>query len=391
MRELIVLGNGADLACGLRSKYRDFFRYRFNEIVKNNEYKLGKQNDVFEQAKEYFDENINSLVKGAINGSRNFWDILFLSKNSDVTGNDYDWCNIESIIKNTTTDALHNDQYTWLKNLSSKYSIVINELVAQKWSKRTIITFLLNELKDFESSFAEYIRGEKIRSAEYQNEFSKMLKEISDLSSYFSNSAFAEAEFAEETVLSFNYSTSDDDNYVNNPNIREWINIHGYVGVNNSLSNSNYEKPIFGIDSSDISENDPRIPFTKTFRVATEINNHLKPLPPKVDALVFYGHSLSEADYSYFEALFDLYNIYSSKVILCFYYGTYCISNVLDAEKRRKREMLNNQLCKEITINIYNLLAHYGRSLRENHGENLFHRLLLEGRIHIIPREGDRK
>ena len=35
----------------------------------------------------------------------------------------------------------------------------------------------------------------------------------------------------------------------------------------------------------------------------------------------FYGHSLREADYSYFQSIFDSYNLYeNSKVSLMFYF-----------------------------------------------------------------------
>jgi len=40
--------------------------------------------------------------------------------------------------------------------------------------------------------------------------------------------------------------------------------------------------------------------------------------PEKLGTINFFGHSLSKADYSYFQAIFDLYNIYSSEINLIF-------------------------------------------------------------------------
>lgn len=48
-------------------------------------------------------------------------------------------------------------------------------------------------------------------------------------------------------------------------------------------------------------------------------------LPKKDNQMLeikFYRHSLSEADYSYFQSIFDYYNLYeNNKVSLIFYYS----------------------------------------------------------------------
>ncbi len=77
----------------------------------------------------------------------------------------------------------------------------------------------------------------------------------------------------------------------------------------------------------------------------------------------FYGHSLSEADYSYFQSIFDYYNLYSNdKVSLVFYYS-------------KGYEQYEA---------IYKLINVYGRTLaNENQGKNLMHKLLLENRLKI--------
>jgi hypothetical protein len=88
------------------------------------------------------------------------------------------------------------------------------------------------------------------------------------------------------------------------------------------------------------------------------LGNDGKPITIK-----FYGHSLSEADYSYFQSIFDYYNFYdNSKVDLMF-----CYSN--------GHEQIDA---------IYRLINAYGKTLvNQEQGKNLMHKLLLENRIKI--------
>ena len=89
--------------------------------------------------------------------------------------------------------------------------------------------------------------------------------------------------------------------------------------------------PIFGVDNHEIFEidsgendnwDDPRIIFTKSYRL---IDNHVNSIrntafQKKVDTIIIYGHSLNRADYSYFESIFDMYDVFNSDVKLRFYY-----------------------------------------------------------------------
>ena len=73
---------------------------------------------------------------------------------------------------------------------------------------------------------------------------------------------------------------------------------------------------------------------------------------------------MSEADYSYFQSIFDYYNLYSNNnVSLLFYYSE----------------------GYEQTDAIYNLINEYGKTLsNKEQGKNLLHKLLLENRLKII-------
>ena len=94
-------------------------------------------------------------------------------------------------------------------------------------------------------------------------------------------------------------------------------------------------------------------------------------LNKNIKSIVFYGHSLAAADYSYFQSIFDFYSIYDSDVTLVFYYSVY---------KENDRE----QITKTQFDSIRKLLIEYGTTLdNKDHGKNLLHKLLLEDRLII--------
>lgn len=395
---LIVLGNGFDLACGLNSSYSNFFAYRFKKILKENKYGIPDPEndaDIFFLTREFYKNNTKNLEKIATNPnltSWNFWDILFLSQNASDSPlmADSNWCDIESTIKKVVTSVLFNngekayDEEHINDYLVSPMDQLIKSLRLSP-NKDQLDIFLLSELNKFEKVFSMYIKQEK-DNKDYQARVNEVLKELLTPPFLLEASHQKKAMKHKNSVLSFNYSLDKSDEFINNVNIDKWINIHGYVG---NSENQYAETPIFGMDSGNIGEKDPRIIFTKTYRVANEIVNYVQPLPSVVESISFYGHSLSTADYSYFESLFDMYHIYSSNVSLYFYFGAFANSD--DPIEDELNASMNNELRRQMTTNVYNLLSHYGKSLKENHGNNLFHRLLLENRIHIIAKKGDRR
>ena len=88
----------------------------------------------------------------------------------------------------------------------------------------------------------------------------------------------------------------------------------------------------------------------------------------------FYGHSLGDADYSYFQAIFDEVSLYESNTRLIFYYNKSRPNTTLQ-EKAVQEEMFEK---------VNRLITAYGTTLdNEDHGRNLLHKLLLEGRLTI--------
>ena len=142
-----------------------------------------------------------------------------------------------------------------------------------------------------------------------------------------------------------------------------FVNIHGTT-----------ENPIFGIDSKETEENYQYIYFTKTSRVLEaniEKKEIVSPLSNirNIGEIVFFGHSLAEADYSYFQSIFDYYDIYNNtKIKLKFLYYNY-----------------SDKAKDNIHTSVMKLINTYGKSLdNKDKGSNLLHKLLLESRIKIV-------
>ena len=263
------------------------------------------------------------------------------------------------------------------------------------------------ELKKFEKNFGEYI-----------NKKSKKIKKIVNLDKFYDENEFHNDVIAPAlkipkikldkkgqeknnqnlcqlikkinlifnlkdvyTVINFNYS-----DYLfefklkKNIKIKEMLNIHG-----------TWENPIFGIDhksidiipilskkkykyEDELKKNKGELKkFIKSSRILYEkkIKNFNLPEINKLKMICVFGHSLAEADYSYFQALFDYYQIYSSNIKLIFLFNNF---------KNTQREEQN--------FGIIKLLETYGKSMEnKDKGKNLYYKLILEDRIKLFSLE----
>lgn len=96
-----------------------------------------------------------------------------------------------------------------------------------------------------------------------------------------------------------------------------------------------------------------------------------------MDVIKFYGYSLARADYSYFQYIFDMYDLYNSNIKLIFYYSK--------IEGRTVEEVRQEQY-----RNITKLIEQYGETLdNKAHGRNLLTRLIQTGRLKIVGLEDD--
>ncbi|HFE9497204.1 TPA: hypothetical protein ACGAXP_001974, partial [Streptococcus agalactiae] len=145
-------------------------------------------------------------------------------------------------------------------------------------------------------------------------------------------------------------------------------NIHG------TLNDKNI---IFGIDYDSLidiqKDKNVTLPveFTKSYRILQNGNIFQYPIPSELTFIKFYGHGLGEADYSYFQSIFDSINLYSSDTVLIFYWSCY-------------NENIREQIKSQQVHAVHKLIEKYGDTFNnKNHGRNLFTKLQLENRLII--------
>ncbi len=413
--QLLILGNGFDLHCGLKTRYADFFK---SEILDMTTIDFG----VIKMQTECF----------------GFWEGL-LFKYYQLYGDiDYKWCNIETIIKDTLVTIYCKDLwYTALSDFQShcdpeeyiRQQDNIQDYLLYKCVKffynhshvikiksddnymKVLTLYLIKELNNFENRFCQYVQKNIINPndtnelnttylintinllTELTNFTDKIYHNISEMTEIVEKMkinqgvplsklpSWGEVDYEEYTKLSSEFNTLKNTrilsfNYTSLFDILEfdapckYSNVHGKLCKSICKTDCKGSNIIFGVDDNFVQEHSefPELRlFSKTYRKMKSTSEPLSILPPKENSKVeikFYGHSLSEADYSYFQSIFDYYSIYSNtNVSLIFYYSK----------------------GYEQTDAIYDLINAYGKTLtNKDQGKNLTHKLLLENRLKIV-------
>lgn len=378
LHQLIIVGNGFDLACGLKSAYTDFFSSRLQAVDS-----MRSLNEA--DWKKAVDDNHLTV-----------WDfILKLEVGSD-------WCDVEKAIGNWVlpvendedeepiaerflgllnlypyADVLRriNEKDIVVETLDSDTDMSLRDVSRYIWHKAGpqskdpmdrshLLDFLRAELAVIEKRFAGYLWGQCNNSERYLNDSVSLLADIA-----FDGCHPVEGyDKLDTSVLSFNYTTPFryQNRIVDEANV---VNIHGILG----------REIIFGVDGKECMDDLDALPFTKTYRVASmgiDMAGRLYDTASttgdsKTDTVKFFGHSLGEADYSYFQSLFDGVNLYGGNTRLVFYYRPWM---------GKDEQELHAETVRAVT----RLLTTYGGTLdNRDHGKNLMHKLLLEGRLEI--------
>lgn len=410
--QLIILGNGFDLQCGLKSSYEQFFR-----------------STILDTTGESF--NLIQLKRDVKDAG--FWENLLIEYYKEKKVIDNKWCAVETIIKDNLwlicfgkklEDKLNINLGIWktafnctIKGYQNIYTDPIESFLfnycfrffdcftpqQRKCSADELllllIKHLLQELYNFERRFCKYLKNniEELKNTYIINAVNLLAKLTGFSTGNFTNIdnfLHQEVKYIDEVIspyqtitkpkkvnvlsrefsklkyvniLSFNYTNIFDILEVESPCL--YSNVHGKLCNSQCNESCTLSNIIFGIDDNIIqsqSKNTELQLFSKTYRKMFNTNTPTSILPPNNGspiAIKFYGHSLSEADYSYFQSIFDYYNLYSNNnVNLIFYY-----SEGYDQ-----------------TDAIYRLINEYGKTLsNKEQGKNLIHKLLLENRLKI--------
>lgn len=376
-QQLVVIGNGFDLACRLKSSFGDFFKPRL-ESIRCIESDRSAEDDI----------NFQTMYTMGFTA----WDLAL----RDSKGSD--WSNIEAAIAQWLKSGAEGElgyptQYIplidaalrWesrkkkmrshgVSSLGCPYNLGDNErriydyLLAvypdllSGYDRGKLNVVLLEELHRLERAFDQYLSEEVASSKEYGEHAIKLLDALRQ-----QEIANEEDRVTETSVLSFNYTapcrTSSDGTGDEGGDFRtSFVNIHGQLG----------REIIFGVDGGDAMSDPHIMPFTKTYRLMQlGAPSRYEVLPGDIDLIKFFGHSLSAADYSYFQAIFDHVDLYQGETRLVFYYRPY----------QGKTEL---EVRTEMMKRVIKLLTAYGRTLdNADHGNNLIHKLLLEGRLSV--------
>ncbi|MFT8728654.1 MAG: AbiH family protein [Oenococcus oeni] len=410
--QLIIIGNGFDLQCNLKSSYADFYKDRYEDPIRQKLLNINTGT--------YFNKEFSSLDCGI-----NVWDyilnVYFEFKNEQKPVKQ--WSSIEEIIELVINNHVARDMFNisetnsfyffsdltericsfdppfgilkdkYLEsNETKKYFYFLKSLayITLTFSPRIkseikdmdntypVKKFFLDELKKFEKSFSNYLKriyheASHSPNINYLGRSSELMETLTG-----TDLQLGENEKLANSILSFNYTTP-----FHSPDICQSIyclrNVHGSIDTN-GFSNGEI---IFGIDSENIEKDrkddekgeEDRTGFTKTFRTLFLNSNRLETnifdYPVKI--IKVYGHSLDEGDYSYFQSIFDAVDLYNNKTVyIYFYYST-------DYD-RKNSEQIKYDYFKKVA----HLFEEYGTTIdNPYHGRNMLHRLILENRIHI--------
>ena len=370
-------------------------------------------------------------MKAGVSG---FWETLLFGYYTTFGKVNYNWCDIETIIKNTVLaignrnkglafEALESvkrredpneiksvygtiEHFLYIKCMSIFYDTLYSgKTYSDDEAYSLLINRILQELHKFERGFCKYIKNNIVNpnnEKEYNTQYIVNAMNLLNTLTGFTDIQYEtiddiiereEEEYWEQcsptmrqsawrekhilskefanlhsvNILSFNYTALFDILEVQSPCL--YNNVHGKLCMNKCAENCSTSNIIFGIDDTIVQSQDENFEihkFSKTYRKMLYANAESRVLPTKNNPLEikFYGHSLSEADYSYFQSIFDYYNLYeNSKVSLMFYYSKGF----------------------EQTDEVYRLINTYGKTLsNKDQGKNLTHKLLLENRLKII-------
>ena len=379
--QLIIVGNGFDIECGLKSQFSDFFAPRFENIDNITDY---SETAWCESVKEAGLTVWDFILRR--NPNSNWFDVEEAIKRWVQTPGEVIPANVH---RTSAAAAVHRYPYahdpfvlngnrlpgeerenTYVyNNIARRIWMLIDHADADSFSEKELFPILRSELELLENSFEEYLRKEQSSNPDYQSNSRKLFNRIAcDLLPDLIHSVI------DTSVLTFNYTNPFTDRLVG-PGLDDTnvVNIHGHLNG----------ETIFGIDGANCMDDDNALPFTKTYRVAmagNQVRHSLFHSGSKGDGIQtdfvkFYGHSLGEPDYSYFQSIFDGINLYGGRTRLVFYYRPWIVDG---------RPVPEDVVRTDSIRKVANLLSAYGKTLdNKDHGKNLMHKLMLEGRLQV--------
>ena len=361
--KLVIIGNGFDLECGLPSGFGKFI----------------------EDRRSFFEDGGASIGRELGYYTETIWDAILASYG------DENWSNIEGAISKWVTsskyvtgagstgvaqtcaefnrkayDAVQSD-YPIKESKTTAYLRKSYSDSSSEMNEKRLLQISRDELTVLEKDFSRYLSDAVNACADYFNSASSLMKKMLRLELPSQKDYILSG-----SILSFIY-TRPRWMYTLDGDPVSQVNVHGSLG----------DEIVFGIDGKDYMSNGDVLPFTKTYRLmALDLpgTSTLVEMPDAIgrggtQIIKFYGHSLGPADYSYFQSIFDAVDLYAGGTKLIFLFRPYLVDGKMLSEGEARRNMMDK---------VIRLLTEYGETLdNKDHGKNLIHKLLLEGRLSV--------
>lgn len=361
--QLLVLGNGFDLECGLASSFSDFMEWRRNDIGKTCSVTVWDA-ILREQGKRNWYDIEKLIADWVTDKKRMRRQFGVLSYEGMLAGP----ASYDRYMEASGSQSPVEKKVSGV--LSNKYDVVANV--------HDVYKLFMRELQDFESIFTRYLEEE----VDAKNDMNRLggtpyYERAARLLDWLDKDTWQceEIDRVTSSILDFNYT--DPTSYSTKIKYPKIVNVHGRIHDSQSSI-------IFGIDANNRQDDIDVAPFTKTYRLLSlrdpGRNGLISPATAfnpeaATEVIKFYGHSLGEADWSYFQSIFDEVNLYAGHTKLIFYYKKHGAVDWPDAER-------------EMDDKVTRIISRYGKTMdNKDHGSNLMHKLLLEGRLMVKPYE----
>lgn len=329
----IIIGNGFDLYCGLKTKYSDFFNSNQNIVEKLKGWIRRLKMMGIRTNYEEFEYDF-LWPHEPICDNCTIWDLFFYLR-SLKQNNLVNWCDIEEEIKLSIIGS-ENSIFKWKTVFSilkdgnimtgdegteiERFCAGYSKNLFKGNSYKDFMEYLLEELKIFEKRFGVYVK--------------EQMTERYNIMANDTIGQLAVYDFSRLSIDSFNYT---------NFHLRKFQ----HLKINNI--NGDCDNPIFGIDSSNINPDNDEYIFTKTFRKMRQSLFREKVYQNDVfENVVIFGHSLNEQDYNYFFPVFSKLDIMSSN----FQGKIFIVYNIYD-------EKIEEQIKQEIILKFNKMIYEY--------------------------------
>lgn len=442
--QLVILGNGFDLQCGLASSFGDFEKPRkslIEDLIEKhstNQSRADTSGELVTYPDDRKERQEASLAADIWAAGITVWDLILIADEQIRTWYDVEACIRDWLLKDPewgdqfpeqnnfhalkyqyaryqkalVSDSYHNsDEIAILHHYSDDdcfSQMPMNEQVSKllfKWyacssDANSIMRVMMQELHRLETAFSCYMKNVAESNENYRSRACLLLEQLmndqlNDYNSLLTNNtykiggdiSFGDISFGDSfnnvRILDFNYTNPITD-IKPAPTLS---NIHGNIHGGDI---------IFGIDSNSVDIDDSNYPglvkFTKTYRLMALgkgsktklVHPHVSGQPGSETSIIkFFGHSLGDPDYSYFQAIFDEVDLYGSDTRLVFYYNQNRLNENKDDKKSKNTTSENAQ--EEMFEKVNRLITTYGQTLdNKDHGRNLMHKLLLENRLQVV-------